>query len=205
MGLGQGTVDTRRRVDFFACLPALVLFAVAAALEFWGQPAREWLRYDREAIADGEIWRLLSGHIVHLGWSHLVLNGAGLLLIACLVAGHFSRRQWLAISLATIVGMDLGFWYLQPQLSWYVGLSGLLHGLLAAGTVSGLHRRQAEFWIIAAFLLGKLIYEQLLGPLPGSEASSGGNVVVVAHLYGALSGALAGLWFGFRKSPASSI
>lgn len=205
MGSGQGAVDTRRKVDFFACLPALILLVVAAGLEIWGQAAREWLRYDREEIANGETWRLLSGHFVHLGWSHLVLNGTGLMLIAYLVASHFSHRQWLAICLATIVGMDLGFWYLQPQLNWYVGLSGLLHGLLAAGTVNGMRRREAEFWIIGVFLLGKLIYEQLLGPLPGSEASSGGNVVVAAHLYGALSGALAGLYFGFSRSQASSI
>ncbi|MDH5323713.1 MAG: rhomboid family intramembrane serine protease, partial [Gammaproteobacteria bacterium] len=98
-----------------------------------------------------------------------------------------------------------GFWYLQPQLSWYVGLSGLLHGLLAAGTVSGIRHRQVECSIIAAFLLGKLVYEQLFGALPGSEASSGGNVVVAAHLYGTLGGALAGLLFALRKSSAAPI
>lgn len=205
MGLGKGDMDTRGKTDLYACLPALVLLAIAAALELVGQPAREWLRYDRTAIADGEIWRLLSGHVVHLGWSHLALNGAGLLLIVYLVAAQFSALQWLTIVSTVVIGTDLGFWYLQPQLSWYVGLSGLLHGLLAAGTVSGLSRKQAEFGLIGAFLLGKLIYEQLLGPLPGSVESTGGNVVVDAHLYGALGGLLAGLFFAFRKTPVTPI
>jgi len=198
-------MDIRRKTDLYACLPALVVLASAATLETVGQPAREWLRYDRAAIAEGEIWRLLSGHVVHLGWSHLALNGAGLLLIVYLVAAQFSALQWLAIISVVVIGTDLGFWYLQPQLSWYVGLSGVLHGLLAAGTISGLRHKQAEFGCIGAFLLGKLIYEQLLGPLPGSVESTGGNVVVDAHLYGALGGLLAGLFFAFRKSPVAPI
>lgn len=198
-------MDTRKKAEFAACWAALAVLAVVAALELGGQPVREWLRYDRAAISGGETWRLFSGHFVHLGWSHLLLNGAGLLLIAYLVGAHFAWRQWVAVSILTIAGMDLGFWYLQPQLSWYVGLSGLLHGLLAAGTVSGIRHRQVEFSIIAAFLLGKLVYEQLFGALPGSEASSGGNVVVAAHLYGTLGGALAGLLFALRKSSAAPI
>ena len=38
-----------------------------------GLPA-EWQRvlwYDREAVAAGEYWRILTGNLVHLGWMHL--------------------------------------------------------------------------------------------------------------------------------------
>ncbi|MDA1064516.1 MAG: rhombosortase [Proteobacteria bacterium] len=205
MGLSQGAVDARKKADFFVCLTLGMALALAAAIELSGDLGREWLRYDRAAIADGELWRLLGGHWVHLGWSHFLLNGIGLLLIAYLVAANFSRWQWLMITAAVIAGIDLGFWFLQPQLVWYVGMSGLLHGLLAAGTVNGLRCRPRESWLIAAFLVGKLGYEQLLGPLPGSEETTGGNVVVAAHLYGAMSGALAGLCFSFRKSPDAPI
>ena len=66
--------------------------------------------------------------------------------------------------------------------------------------VSGIRNRQVESWIIAAFLAMKLAYEQLLGPLPGSEGTAGGEVVVVAHLYGAISGALIGTGLCFRKA-----
>jgi len=46
-------------------------------------------------------------------------------------------------------------------------------------------------WILGAALIAKLVYEALVGPLPGSAESSGGTVIVVAHIYGAVSGAIA--------------
>jgi rhomboid family GlyGly-CTERM serine protease len=195
----------REKAGFGVWCSVIFVLVLAVLLGLSDESGREVLRYDRAAIANGEVWRLLSGHFVHLGWSHLILNGVGMVLIAYLVAATFGAVQWLAIAAIVITGIDLGFWFLAPQLSWYVGLSGLLHGLLAAGAVDGLRSRQLECWVIGVFLVGKLGYEQLLGPLPGSEASTGGNVVVAAHLYGAISGALSGLWFSFRKSSAATI
>ena len=72
----------------------------------------------------------------------------------------------------------------------YVGLSGLLHGLLAAGVVAGLGPRRREPQILAVILAAKIAYEQLAGPLPGSESTTGGTVIVAAHAYGAIAGAL---------------
>jgi rhomboid family GlyGly-CTERM serine protease len=147
----------------------------------------------------------VSGHIVHLGWSHFLLNGAGLLLIFYLVASRFMILQWLIITLVVVAGIDMGFWIWQPQLIWYVGLSGVLHGFLAAGAVDGIRTRQVDYWLIAAFLLIKLTYEQIVGPLPGSEGTTGGNVVVAAHLYGAIGGVAIGLFLSFRKVHAAAI
>ena len=205
MGLSQGAMDSWRKAGFSSWWPPGMILAGMAGLALLGNWGREVLRYDRIAIGHGEVWRLVSGHLVHLGWSHFALNGIGLVLICYLVAARFALRQWLLISGLVIAGIDLGFWFLQPQLLWYVGMSGWLHGLLAAGTVSCLRARQREFWVIAVFLVGKLGYEQLLGPLPGSESTTGGNVVVAAHLYGAVSGALAAVWLGFRKFPVAPI
>jgi rhomboid family GlyGly-CTERM serine protease len=185
-------------------LPGLaVLIAVLLALT--GDWGRELFRYDRLAISSGELWRLISGHFVHLGWSHFALNTVGLVLISFLVAARFSAIQWLLITLLIIVGIDLGFWILEPQLGWYVGLSGVLHGLLAAGVASGMRDGHSDSWIIGGLLVIKIIYEQLVGPVPGSEGTSGGDVVVAAHLYGAIAGALAGAGLSFRKSPQASL
>lgn len=207
MGLNQG--DTSHR--FFARnglwkLPCGVLL-LSLVFALMGDTGRELLRYDRFAIQDGEVWRLFSGHFVHLGWSHFLLNAAGLVLVAFLVAAQFSAAQWLLILLLMIGGIDLGFWFLEPQLAWYVGLSGVLHGLLVAGVIAELrdNRGSIEFRVLAVLLVAKLAYEQLVGPLPGSEASSGGNVVVAAHLYGAIAGLLAGAWLSLRKARQAPI
>ena len=173
-----------------AILPASVLvIAVLAALG--GDRLRLAFRYERTAIEAGEFYRLVSGHFVHLGWSHLVLNAAGLGLAWFLVGPVFSATQWLFVIATTLVIIDAGFWLILPGLSWYVGLSGLLHGILAAGAVGSW--RKIESRLILVVLVAKLAYESLVGVLPGTTGATGGDVVTEAHLYGFLGGVISSI------------
>jgi rhomboid family GlyGly-CTERM serine protease len=167
--------------------PALLIVS-SGVLELIGEGARVLLRYDRTAIPDFEFWRLVSGHFVHLGPSHYMLNALGLILVWLLVGGNFTIRQWLLVTLVSIAGVSAGLWFLDAGLSGYVGMSGILHGMLAAGSLVGLRTARRESLLIGAVILVKIGFEQLFGPLPGSEESAGGHVVVNAHLYGALAG-----------------
>jgi rhomboid family GlyGly-CTERM serine protease len=101
--------------------------------------------------------------------------------------------------------MDIGFWFLKPELYWYVGMSGLLHGLLAAGIVTRLRKIDAETAILLLLLVAKISWEQFSGPVPGSESTSGGPVVVDAHLYGAVGGILGAMLARIRVEPPASI
>jgi rhomboid family GlyGly-CTERM serine protease len=184
---------------------ALAIAMAAVLLQLGGDASRELLAYDREALGSGELWRLVSGHFVHLGWSHLFLNLAGLSLVTWLVGYAFDVLRWVFITALSIAAIDTGLWFLDGQLDWYVGLSGLLHGVLAAGLLVGLARRDREAVILAVFVLAKLGWEQFVGPLPGSESTSGGAVIVNAHLYGAAGGALGALLCGRSARRAASI
>ena len=195
MGLHEDDHSAQKALRHWAV--PVVIAIVAAVFELGGKPVRELLAFDRNGIAAGEAWRLLSGHFVHLGISHLSLNLVGLALVWYLVGRHFSSVRWLFVAILSIVAMDAGFWWLNPELDWYVGLSGLLHGLLAAGLIVAVRERDREGLVIALFVIGKLAWEQWGGPLPGSEATAGGAVIVDAHLYGAIGGALAGIVAGF--------
>ena len=200
MGLHEAQSAQNQR---HAWLAAGMVGAVSAALQMLGLDRA--IAWDRDALAGGEIWRFVSGHFVHLGWSHLALNLAGLALIAWIVGRAWDWPGWLVVTLARIGVIGAGFWTLNPHLEWYVGLSGLLHGLLAAGLVVGLARREAESVVLAVLVAGKLAWEQLAGPLPGSEGASGGAVIVDAHLYGAVGGILAALAMWRRVRPAAPI
>lgn len=191
MGLTQRSRDARERIH--AALPALAIIILAGLLLLGGDAAREALRYDRVGLADGQAWRIMTGHFVHLGTGHFLLNAAGVVLVALLVAGEFRPLEWAAFSIAALAGIGAGLWVFNPALAWYVGLSGLLHGWLAAGIVGLLVNRRPDGWPLAALLAGKLALEQWMGPMPGSAETSGGPVVVDAHLYGAVAGAAAAL------------
>lgn len=170
----------------------LLLAVLCLLLAATGDWAREWLRYER-ALLPSEPWRLLTAHLVHLGWSHLLLNLAGLGLIWGLVGEYLDTRRWIAILMISGFGVSAGMWAVDPHLQWYVGLSGVLHALLVAGALAGAGQRTGEMTVLLALVSIKLAWEQVSGPLPGSEISAGGPVVVDAHLFGALAAVVPGL------------
>jgi rhomboid family GlyGly-CTERM serine protease len=163
-----------------------------------GEAARLGLRYERAALAQGQLWRLISAHWVHLNLRHAVVNVAGLALLWALFARDFSPRQWLLIVAAALIAIDAGLWFLDSTVQWYVGSSGVLHGILAAGTLAHLKRREPDGWVLAALLAGKLLYEQRVGPLPFSGST---DVVVDAHLFGVIGGLAAALALKVRPLP----
>ncbi len=178
------------------------LLAVCAALllpVLAGEPGRAALRYDRAALAAGQLWRLLSAHFVHLDFDHAALNSLGLVLMWALFARDYRPGQWLAIVLGSIAAIDAGLWLRDSTVAWYVGSSGVLHGVMAAGTVAHLRRRDLDGWILAAFIVAKLVYEQGAGALPFTDSHSG--VVVDAHLFGVLGGGLIAACLSSRPEP----
>src|SRR5215469_8078324 len=125
-----------------------------------GEAGREALRYDRAGLASGQLWRLVTGHLVHLSLEHAALNVLGLVLMWALFARDYTPRQWLAILLGTVLAIDAGLWMRDSTVAWYVGSSGALHGVMAAGTLAHLRRGDLDGWLLAGFLVLKLGYEQ---------------------------------------------
>jgi rhomboid family GlyGly-CTERM serine protease len=193
MGLHQASATDDRSVlrRSTAWLVPLVLAVFSAFAGLAGSAAQQQLRYERIGISNGELWRLVTGHFAHLGWMHLLLNIAGLAVVWLLVGGSYSLTNWILVIALSLGVIDLCFWFLDPGLSWYVGMSGLLHAALVAGIVSRFRDAKAESLALGVLIAAKIAWEQLAGPLPGSEMSAGGPVVVNAHLYGAIAGILA--------------
>ncbi len=191
---------TRRTLCPRWILP-LAVVALAVLLQAAGG-AETW-RLERSLVAS-EPWRVATGQLVHLGWLHLALNLAGLGIIWALFGRILSVRQWLTTILACAAGVSLGLLCFSPDLEWYVGLSGVLHGLLAAAALVQLLRRPDR--MIVALLVGlaaKLGWEQWTGGDPATARLIGGAVVADAHLYGALTGAAwGGLLALVRRSMA---
>lgn len=173
-------------------LPA-ALALVSLLLQVFDTAPGTLFAFAPDAIADGQIWRLVSGHFVHLGWPHFVMNVTAFGLIWVLFGAGCSTVQWLLVFAASIAAIDLGLWAGLPDLDWYVGLSGVLHGLFAAGVLARSGRHGVEAAVLGSLLALKLGYELAVGPLPGSEATAGGRVITEAHLFGALGGLAAAL------------
>jgi rhomboid family GlyGly-CTERM serine protease len=151
------------------------------------------LQYQRAGLAQGQLWRLLSAHIIHLGWAHGLMNLAALALVVSLFGDRAGAALISGLLLASALAVDAGLWVLQPEVSWYVGLSGALHGLLAGLLlVNWMCWDRRYLWLIGALSV-KLAWEFFDGPLPLTADIAGGPVVSPAHLYGTVGGVLAAL------------
>ena len=187
-------------VSIKANLPYLLLGVVTAILYGCPDSVKLTLEYNRLAIAEGELWRLISGHLLHSNLAHLLLNLAGLLVIMLLYA-PFSKRLafgWQLVILS--LGISIGLWLFASQITHYVGLSGVLHGILCYGAVLDIRQGHRSGWLILLGLFGKLVYEHYYGPDVELGALIAAEVAIEAHLYGAIVGLLLGLLL-FNRTP----
>ncbi len=149
------------------------------------------LQYQRDAILSGEFWRLASGHLVHLNTPHLFMNLLGFWLIWLL---FLTRESACALCLyrlpVLMIGSALTLLALSPEVAWYRGLSGALHGLLALALLRQCESQRLTGGVLLLLFVAKIGWEQTTGAVPGSEAWISGRVIVDSHLYGAIWGGL---------------
>src|SRR3984893_15608957 len=144
----------------------LALLAACALLllpTLAGEAGRGLLRYDRVALAAGQWWRLLTAHVVHLDIRHALLNGLGLALMWALFARDYSPHRWVRNLLGPLAAIDAGLWLCDSTVLWYVGSSGALHGVMAAGALARLRRGEGEGGVLAGVLAGEPASEPWLG------------------------------------------
>jgi rhomboid family GlyGly-CTERM serine protease len=164
-------------------LALLAVAAVCAGILLGGEAAARALRYERNALLDGQIWRALTGHLVHLSWSHLAFN----MFLGALAAAIFGRELRWQAALLCALGVTAGLFLGSIRVTWYAGLSGVMYGLLVYGALCA--SRQRRLWlVVAGLLVAKLILDEFRQTPRGFD---GNPIIVDAHLYGAISGALA--------------
>jgi rhomboid family GlyGly-CTERM serine protease len=166
-------------------LPSVVLALLCLLLQIW--PGMEILRYERSLLAE-QPWRIVTGHFVHLDYIHLLLNLLGVTLVRILFADVLPNRLSILIAACSALGITAGLYLLNPEVEWYVGLSGILYGYCAGGALYGMvkvpyRRRFYALLLLVIFL--KLLWEQWSGG-SWSDVLFNSAVVTHAHLYGVI-------------------
>ena len=96
----------------------------------------ETLRYERDWIDTGQIWRILTAHWVHVGWAHWLLNCSGLVIMVILTTPGWSVRRWIATTISMAIGISILMTLFNPDILNVAGLSGVLYGLYLLGAIS---------------------------------------------------------------------
>lgn len=160
------------------------------ALQFLPVELHRKLWYVRDAVAGGEYWRLLTGNLVHLGWRHLALNVGALLLGIWVFYPARTPVGWIVALLVCSISSSLGLYLFSPKVSWCMGMSGALHGLLMIGALDWIRQGDRFGWVLLFIWIAKLAWEQLNGAVPLSAETIGASVITDAHLWGAVGGFL---------------
>ncbi|WP_414830944.1 rhombosortase [Alteromonas sp. H39] len=168
-----------------------LLVATLVIIAFYAEPASgQWLAYDRYAIEGMETWRIITGNLVHTNGYHLLLNLAGLALLWLLHGEHYRISRFLKVFIWCCFGTSAGMYIMSPDLIWYAGLSGALHGVFVWGACMDIRKGLRSGWLLLIGVAVKLGYEQYTGSSDDVAALINATVAVDAHLYGAISGVL---------------
>lgn len=159
--------------------------------------------WQKQLIFEGEYWRLLTGHWLHLNWNHWLMNQLGLLLILWLLPMLLFKARWLFAFM--FIGLMIGLSLLVTDLDGYVGMSGVLYGLVFYGVLVDTSLSKGMKLLFLTLVVGKVLLEQMWPQLnAATEAQIGGIVAIDAHLFGSVGGAVMALleWtYGRISSP----
>ena len=160
---------------------ALIALAQLPAIE----PALFW---QRDAIAHGEVWRLITGNFTHTNWPHMIMNTVALAIITFIFRAHLTalRLTTVLLSLSLFVGICL----LGSPMHNYAGLSGVLHGLFAWGACRDIAAKDKLGYVMLAGIILKVLHEQIFGASALSANLIQARVATEAHLAGLIGGVL---------------
>lgn len=181
--------------------PVTLAILVTAAAAFVCPPLAAALVYDRGAILDGEIWRLVTGPLAHFTGDHLFFNA-----LVFAAAGYLVERKrprlFAGLCLASALAASLFLFFLSPGIAIFGGLSGIATMAVVFLAVDEIRSgsRGAFLWsLVVALAAGKIILETVMGS-PLFAAAGGIALVPSAHVTGALV-AMAGQGL-FLQRPA---
>jgi rhomboid family GlyGly-CTERM serine protease len=147
----------------------------------------ELLRYQGDWVSSGQYWRLLTAHWVHVNWTHLSLNGAGLLFCLAITRPDWSAKHWCLYLIVISFSISALFTVFNPELGWYVGFSGVLFGIFCLSGIDLFKHDRLIAVLLLVVIFAKVLIEQMSDLEVTSSELIGSPVIVDAHFYGLIS------------------
>jgi len=144
-------------------------FSLLAGATYFSPDLTSLFIYDREALLAGEVWRLLSAHLVHFSGQHLCYD-----LIAFSIAGSFiesySHQKWFLLCSMMALFISIVLFLAEPDMRYYGGLSGLAVGSIFYLILFHLyyHLHSKFWWMVLLIILSKMMVEILYSNTPSN-------------------------------------
>lgn len=179
-------------------LPLIVILLSLLAFIF----NSEHLHFQRDVFINGEYWRGFTAHFLHTNLNHLLLNISAVVLLWALHGQFYNRINYLFVFIVCAVTTTFGITIFSPEITQYVGLSGILHGLFIWGTIKDIQHKDKTGYLLLAAILLKVLYEQLMGPSAEVAKLISATVAIDAHLWGMIGGGIIGIasYFSYKRA-----
>ena len=158
---------------------AVVIFSIVCT--YWHS---DLFFYQRSALETGQYWRLFSGHFAHLNQLHLILNMAAWIIIFLLGSSILSFQRWLVLLTVYSLAISLLFYFFVPAVTFYGGLSGVLHGILLTILFDWARQGSRIAFLVSAAIIGKVLYETFFQDSFLTDQLLNIEVVTEAHFFG---------------------
>lgn len=154
-------MEERNHPDSYRFPVLTVLLVLGGLISYLLPTTHSFILYDRNLILSGQVWRLVTGVLVHFSWSHLAYNT-----IILVPAGWMVERNrrfifiWLV--LLTTVLSSLYFLAFMPDMKQYGGLSGIASASVAYLCMLSIRTKPRERWLwitILVLFAAKVVFE----------------------------------------------
>lgn len=161
---------------------------------FYVPTLSELFVYDRQAVLEGEVWRIFTAPLVHFSIGHLFWNLLVVSIVGWAVETAGWGRWWIVYGVCSAVA-GLVFVFFCPDMARYGGLSGLATAVVAQFCLCNLimSEKQKKVWMGLVFLvLTKILFEcHSHNAIFVSSAQMAFKVMPFAHIIGLLGAFLA--------------
>jgi rhomboid family GlyGly-CTERM serine protease len=141
----------------------------------------------------GEYYQAITGHFLHTNFLHLLFNLLGLILLWALHGDDYDTALYLAKFILVSAVISVCIHLFSPDIVWYVGLSGAIHGVFAWGCIRDLENKLLTGWLLIIGLFIKVGNEQIFGAGELMPNLIDADVAIDSHLYGAIAGFAIGI------------
>lgn len=177
----------------------MVLLTVFVSYE--NEHTATWLIYNRELILKGQLWRLLTGHLVHYNLTHLAIDSLMFIFLVIAVNKYYNRinneLEFHKLLFFSAVTISLALLFIRTNLNIYAGLSGINSVLFGVLSLQIINNETTKIKMIIVSLNLALILRIIFGindaslDLIANTGTSEGLPFVTehfVHLYGLVLG-----------------
>lgn len=173
-------------------LTCAAFLATSAVIQATG--GVDWASLHFAMLPDGQWWRLITGHLVHMDWQHYAMNMMGLSMCMVVFRDDLAAWHWPASFFLLSLFSSTGMYLAGVPYDRYMGFSDVLHGWILIGAL-GIAHKEPKFSIAIVVLFWLKIIEENHQLAFFTSYGVTGNVARESHIWGAVGGTLYALAF----------